>query len=93
MAGDADNEYFPVTPARFLDTRVPVPGSAHLLSPSVPYGFQVGGRTVGGTTIPLDAVAITGNLTVTGQTKGGLPQPDPDVGRQPGDLHPQLPQG
>ena len=71
VAGSADNEYFPVTPARYLDTRSGVPGGAHLLNPNVPFGFQVGGRTVGATTIPADAVAITGNLTVTGQTKGG----------------------
>lgn len=71
VAGLADNEYFPVTPARFLDTRENVPGGAHLLNPNVPYGFQVGGRTVGGAAIPVDAVAITGNLTVAGQTRGG----------------------
>ncbi len=71
VAGAADNEYFPVTPARFLDTRTGVPAGAHRLNPNVPFGFGVGGRTVGGTAIPADAVAITGNLTVTGQTRGG----------------------
>ncbi len=71
VPGSTANEYFPVTPARYLDTRSNVPGGAHLLNPNVPYGFQVGGRMVGATTIPADAVAITGNLTVTGQTKGG----------------------
>ncbi len=54
------------------------PGGAHILNPSVPYAFQVGGRTVGSTTIPADAVAITGNLTVTGQTKGGFLSLTPD---------------
>ena len=76
--GAAGNEYFPVTPARYLDTRVNNPGGAHILNPSVPYAFQVGGRTVGSTTIPADAVAITGNLTVTGQTKGGFLSLTPD---------------
>ena len=76
--GTAGNEYFPVTPARYLDTRVNNPGGAHILNPSVPYAFQVGGRTVGSTTIPADAVAITGNLTVTGQTKGGFLSLTPD---------------
>jgi hypothetical protein len=71
VVGASGNEYFSVAPARFLDTRVPNPGSAHILSRGVPYGFQVGGRTVGSTTIPADAVAVTGNLTVTGQTKAG----------------------
>ena len=71
VVGPTGNEYFSVTPARFLDTRVNVPGGAHILSRGVPYAFAVGGRTVGGTTIPSDAVAITGNLTVTGQTKAG----------------------
>ena len=71
VAGAAGNEYFGLTPARYLDTRANNPAGAHLLRPSVPFGFQVGGRTVGGQTIPADAVAITGNLTVVGATKGG----------------------
>ena len=79
VVGTAGNEYFPVTPARYLDTRVNNPAGAHILNPSVPYAFQVGGRTVGSTTIPADAVAITGNLTVTGQTKGGFLSLTPDV--------------
>jgi hypothetical protein len=66
-----DAEYFSVTPGRFLDTRFNNPAGAAMLSPSVPFGFQVGGRTVGAAVIPADAVAVTGNLTVTGQTKGG----------------------
>jgi hypothetical protein len=76
--GAAGNEYFPVTPARYLDTRVHNPANAHILHNGVPYAFQVGGRTVGGTTIPADAVAITGNLTVTGQTKKGYLSLTPD---------------
>jgi hypothetical protein len=72
VPGAAGNEYFGVTPARFLDTRDNVPAGSHVLHDKAPYGFQVGGRTVGSTAIPADAVAITGNLTVTGQTKGGF---------------------
>jgi flagellin-like hook-associated protein FlgL len=67
----ADAEYFPVSPSRFLDTRVNNPAGAAILNPSVPFGFQVGGRTVGSAAIPADAVAVTGNLAVTGQTKAG----------------------
>ncbi len=72
VAGTAGTEYFGVTPARYLDTRVNNPAGSHVLANGVPYGFQVGGRTVGSTAVPADAVAITGNLTVTGQTKGGF---------------------
>lgn len=67
----SEAEYFPVEPERFLDTRENNPAGAVKLSHGVPYGFQVGGRTVGTTTIPAEAVAITGNLTVTGQTHAG----------------------
>ncbi len=76
--GAAGKEYFPVTPARYLDTRVHNPANSHILHNGVPYAFQVGGRTVGSTTIPADAVAITGNLTVTGQTKKGYLSLTPD---------------
>ncbi|MEX1172162.1 MAG: hypothetical protein WEG56_06065 [Chloroflexota bacterium] len=71
VKGTTGSRYQPVTPARFLDTRVNNPAGAAMLRPSIPYAFKVGGRTVAGTAIPSDAVAITGNLTVTGQTKAG----------------------
>jgi hypothetical protein len=81
--GTAGNRYFPVAPARFLDTRHNNPNGSHILNPSAPYAFQVGGRTVGATTIPVDAVAVTGNLTVTGQTKKGYLSLTPDAQPNP----------
>jgi hypothetical protein len=68
LPGDEDATYSTVTPVRVLDTR---PGFAIGLSgpfvPGTPRKLQVAG-THG---IPGDATAITGNLTVVGQTKAG----------------------
>ncbi|MEO5885116.1 MAG: hypothetical protein ABIQ58_06335, partial [Candidatus Limnocylindrales bacterium] len=71
VVGATGNEYFAVTPARYLDTRSSNPANARMLSPNVPFAFKVGGRTVGSTLVPQSAVGITGNLTVVGQTKAG----------------------
>jgi hypothetical protein len=71
-ADDAGTRYHGLAPARFLDSRVasgPTAGAA--LVPGVPVPIEVAGRTVGSTTVPTDAVAITGNLTVTAQTAAG----------------------
>ena len=72
--------YTPVAPTRVLDTR---PGGKGLTGPflaNVPRSFVV----TDGATIPLDATAITGNLTVVGQTRAGYvsvtPTPDPTPG-------------
>jgi GH25 family lysozyme M1 (1,4-beta-N-acetylmuramidase) len=60
------SSYMPLAPARILDTRF-----GNGLSGALPVGlvrsFQVTGR--GG--VPVGATAVTGNLTVTGQTNGG----------------------
>ena len=61
------DSYVPITPSRVLDLRAKI----GVLSPFVRNAwkvFQVAG--VGG--VPANAVAITGNLTVTGQTSGGF---------------------
>jgi len=58
--------YHAVTPARLLDTRKGLGLPSALLS-GVPGTFQVTGK--GG--VPADATAVTGNLTVTGQTASG----------------------
>lgn len=67
VAGDADAGYTPITPVRVLDSR---PGGVGL------YGaFQMGVPrklvVAGANGIPNDAVAITANLTVVGQTRAG----------------------
>jgi hypothetical protein len=68
LAGDGGARYRAAAPARFLDTRVA--GGAALRN-SEPKAIAIGGRTVGGLTVPAAAVAVTGNLTVAGQTSGG----------------------
>ena len=73
--GDAGAGYVPVTPTRFLDTRV-ANGLSSPFMANVPQTFLIGGASrtpAGGPTvsIPSDAVAITGNLTVTQQTAAG----------------------
>ena len=66
VPGPTGHSYVPITPSRILDSRAKV----GVLSPfvrNVWQAFQVAG--VGG--VPPNAVAITGNLTVTGQTSSG----------------------
>lgn len=60
------SSFVPLTPARLLDTRTGNGLSDRFLS-GVPRTFRVTGR--GG--VPTGAVAVTGNLTVTGQTRAG----------------------
>jgi hypothetical protein len=71
-ADDGGSGYHGLTPARFLDSRLSTgPTAGSPLAPGAPLAIEVAGRTVGSVTIPADAVAITGNLTVTSQTAGG----------------------
>jgi len=65
--------FVPLTPARLLDSRVGN-GLSEPFSPGVPGTFQVSGR--GG--VPANATAVTGNLTVTGQTAAGYAYLGPD---------------
>ena len=58
--------YFPLPPLRVLDTRANL-GLSGAFRANIARDFQV----ADGTTIPIDAVAVTGNLTVTQQTKAG----------------------
>jgi len=64
--GGAGAKYTPITPVRVLDTRKANGLSGTFVS-STPRTFTVAGRDG----IPSDAVAITGNLTVTAQTAAG----------------------
>ncbi len=59
-------KYSPMTPVRVLDTRFANGLSGSFVS-GTPRTFAVAGTNG----IPADAVAITGNLTVTGQTSAG----------------------
>ncbi|HEY7451195.1 MAG TPA: glycosyl hydrolase family 18 protein [Candidatus Limnocylindria bacterium] len=58
--------YVPLNPSRILDTRVGT-GLAGPFSANTPRTFQVTGQ--GG--VPTSAVAVTGTLTVTGQSRAG----------------------
>ena len=77
VSGTSGATFVPLAPARLLDTRVGN-GLAGKFSPSAPRTFQVGGR--GG--VPANATAVTGNLTVTGQSAAGYaflgPNADPN---------------
>ena len=61
------NTYHSLTPDRILDTRVGT-GLSGTFATTVPRSFAVTG--VGG--VPADAIAVTGNLTVTNQTSPGF---------------------
>ena len=59
--------YVPLTPSRILDTRNGTGGITGQIGSHSAQGFQVTGA--GG--VPANATAVTGNLTVTGQTSAG----------------------
>jgi hypothetical protein len=61
------SSYVPITPLRVVDSRTPV-GVPGVFNANVPQTFLVAGVS----TIPTDAVAVTGNVTVTGQTAAGF---------------------
>lgn len=58
--------YYPITPVRVLDTRSGK-GLSGPFTAGAPRTWQVGGTSG----IPANAVAVTGNVTVTGQTAAG----------------------
>ena len=66
LAGPSGATYFPLAPKRVLDDRVNL-GLSGASQANAARDFQV----TDGTTIPSGAVAVTGNITVTGQTKAG----------------------
>ena len=65
-ADTTGDTYHAVTPARLLDTRN---GTGGLSGPLVSHVAET--FTVTGGVVPVGATAVTGNLTVTGQTSGG----------------------
>ena len=71
-----NSTYVALAPARVLDSRVGT-GLAGTFSPAMPRSFQVSGLAG----VPANAVAVTGNLTVTNQTAAGYvflgPNPTP----------------
>jgi PKD repeat protein len=73
VRGLQEGTYVPLNPARVLDTRFGT-GLSGPFSGGVPRSFAVAGQ--GG--VPTDAIAVTGNLTVTGQTAAGYLYLGPD---------------
>ena len=78
VASPAAGTYVPVDPKRLLDTRIGTGLSGTFVSHS-PRTFVV----AGGDPIPADATAVTGNLTVTGQSSGGFVTLGPTVTSNP----------
>lgn len=79
VPGNAGATYVAVTPNRLLDSRPTTSGHtntgfAGVVKPYVARSFQVTGRLLSDLTrnIPAGAVAVTGTLTVTGQTTAGF---------------------
>src|SRR5664280_2692391 len=65
--GTSGATFVPVTPARILDSRNGTGGLSGAFSSHVARTFGVSGH--GG--VPISAIAVTGNLTVTGQSSPG----------------------
>ena len=78
VPGTSGASYVPLAPARLLDTRVGN-GLAGAFGANAPRTFQVSGR--GG--VPSTATAVTGNLTVTAQTRAGFAFLGPDPSASP----------
>ena len=76
----AGDTFVPLEPLRILDTRDGTGLSGPFIN-SIPRTFNVAGAFGG--EIPDDAVAITGNLTVAGQTSGGYVSAGPTITANP----------
>jgi hypothetical protein len=66
LAGDQDATYSTLPPVRVLDSRIGT-GLTGTFKTDIPRKLQI----TGASGVPADATAITGNLTVVGQTKAG----------------------
>ena len=78
LPGTSHATYLPVGPNRILDTRSGVGLSGRFVN-AVARTFRVGGR--GG--VPTNALAVTGNLTVTAQSAAGYVALTPDAQNHP----------
>ena len=68
IPGSSGASYVPLTPSRLLDTRYGT-GLSGASSSHVARQFGVAGGT---SPVPSNATAVTGNVTVTGQTAAGF---------------------
>ena len=73
--------YKPIEPLRVLDTRDGTGGLSGPFQNGVPRTFAVAGA--GGGKIPANAVAITANVTVAGQSSAGFVSVGPSIGANP----------
>jgi hypothetical protein len=71
--------YVPLNPTRLLDSRYGT-GLSGAFTSHVARTFQASGGT---RPVPANAIAVTGNLTVTGQTCGGYLYAGPDSTNDP----------
>jgi hypothetical protein len=80
VTGTAGSTYFALTPNRILDSRSTTGAMTGGLTAGTPRGFAVTGRNPSDTTtnVPAGAIAVTGTLTVTGQTAAGFLSLGPD---------------
>lgn len=81
VTGTGGSTYFALTPNRILDSRTAIGAMTGGLTAGTARGFAVTGQTPSNTTtnVPADAIAITGTLTVTGQTAPGFLSLGPDA--------------
>jgi hypothetical protein len=81
LAGTSGSTYFALTPNRILDSRNTNGAMLGGLTAGTHMSFQVTGRVAGDSTqnVPANAVAVTGTLTVTGQTAPGFLTVGPDA--------------
>jgi hypothetical protein len=85
LPDDSGSFFVAVAPARLLDSRSGIGGSVTFTT-KVPQTFAVRGRTdsQGRVIIPADALAVTGNLTITNQSSNGYAYVGPASSSVPG---------
>ena len=76
--GSGGAEWYPISPTRLLDTRT-ANGLSGMFVDQTVRSFQLTGRG----SVPVDVLAVTANLTVTGGTSGGYATAGPTVASKP----------
>ncbi len=82
--------YVPLSPTRLLDTRN---GTGGLSGPFTNHAARTFGVSGGSSIVPSNATAVTGNLTVTGQTSSGYLFIGPVAGNDPSSSTLNFPKG
>jgi hypothetical protein len=94
LPGDAGSFFQAVAPARLLDSRTGTGVPAQFISKQ-PQTFMVKGRTdsLGNVIVPADAIAVTGNLTITNASSAGYAYIGPVFASLPGSSSINAPPG